>query len=248
MNVLTIAPFLVVIGLALFALRGRRSEAERVRREEGFRASLPPRSTSADDTDQLALEALDHLCSASGSVPGVYVDMTGYFRQRTWNPADIHHVMGRLHALGFAHQVVSPTHPISPYRYRATAAGVRRNGANIGGKEAAMDIRFQQETGSGPIITNVNSPGAWTTVRHDHVQHGEVRLERLVQALREDAAHAPQDVADSALSHADSLDTALAGGGNVTPEQAVGRVQRFLTTVGTGFETTRRLLDLLGSQ
>ncbi|WP_030737762.1 hypothetical protein [Streptomyces sp. NRRL S-31] len=247
MNVLTIAPFFVVAGLALFALRRRRSEENRARREEGFLASLPPRSTSADDTDQLALEALDHLCSASGSVPGVYVDMTDYFRRRTWNPADVHHVMGRLHALGFAHQVVSATHPISPYRYRATAAGVRRNGRNIAGKEAAMDISFQQETGSGSIITNVNSPGTRNWIQHSHVQHEEVSLERLAQALREDAAHAPQEVADSALSHADSLDTALAGGGNVTTEQAVGRVRRFLATAGAGFEATRQLLDLLGN-
>ncbi|MEU3920007.1 hypothetical protein [Streptomyces sp. NPDC029004] len=47
-------------------------------------------------------------------------------------------------------------------------------------------------------------------------------------------ARAPQEQADVAASHADVLDAALADGDEQARDQAVGRIQRFLQTAGTG--------------
>ncbi|MFG2885777.1 hypothetical protein ACGFYV_26370 [Streptomyces sp. NPDC048297] len=253
MNVVTLLPFLVVAGIPLAALviaSGRRRTAEeRDRREQGFVASLPPRSTPQDQTNRLALEALDRLCGLSGSVPWQFVDMTGYFQERSWNRADVYDVMGRLEALGFAQQEVTATHPISPYRYRATDAGVRENMANAGRRETGPQVHVEQTNHDGHNIANVNSR-AWNSVEHRHTRREEVSeevsLERLVRLLREEAARAPQDVSVNALSHADNLDTALAGGGRITTDEAVGRIQQFLLTAGAGFGATQQLLQLLG--
>ncbi|MFE0427164.1 hypothetical protein [Streptomyces sp. NPDC058953] len=247
MSVTTILPFGIVLVLCCLFVQHGRDVRARVRRAQTFLESLPPRSTPPERTDRLALEALDHLCGKSGSVPDVFVDLTRYFADRSWNSADIHHIMGRLTGLGFAHQVVGPRHPINEYRYRATEAGVRENMANVGRREATPGFTINQTSGSGPNTATVNSPGARTNVHHHQSQEVRFSYGELSRLLREEAARAPQGVADTALSHADALDAAVADGADEPRDQAVGRIHRFLLTAGDGFQATQNLLNLLGN-
>ncbi|MEW1549372.1 hypothetical protein [Streptomyces tsukubensis] len=250
MDIATLLPFILVLGTAalLWTFGGRdRRIRDRLRREQAFLASLPPRSTPAEQTDRLALQALDQLCSASGSAPDVFIDLTGFFVHSRWNAADVHHIMGRLDDLGFAHQVVGPYYPIGEYRYRATVAGVRENMANIGRRESPPGFTINQTSTSGPNTTTVNSPGAQTNVHHHQSQEVTFSYGELSRLLREEATRAPQDVADTALSHADALDAAVANDAEESRDLAVGRIQRFLLTAGDGFQATQALLGLLGN-
>ncbi|MCX4584564.1 hypothetical protein [Streptomyces sp. NBC_01481] len=250
-SLVTLLPLAVILSLPVIAIIVRRGTASRGRahREIEFRNALPARSTSEGETDRLALGALDHLCSTSGSVPDVFVDMSGYFRQMAWNPADVHHIMGRLEDLGLARQQVTDHHPFNPGRYRATAVGVRENVANYGRRHAPSGVTIHQTSSSGDnhISGNFNSPGATSTTYQSHSEQGRVSYQELAQQLRNEADRAPQEQADVAASHADVLDAALADGDEQARDQAVGRIQRFLQTAGTGFEATQRLLSLINS-
>ncbi|MFJ7158828.1 hypothetical protein ACIQUQ_28340 [Streptomyces sp. NPDC101118] len=251
MDVMTVLPLIVVLGLLWFVVRTvrrrERAAAEQARREQAFLASLPPRTVRDERTDALALLALARLCALTGNTPGTFADMSGYFREQGWNSADVLHVMGRLEDLGFAHQVITATHPISPYRYRATAEGVRKNMDRYGTEPAAPGIVINQTTTTGNNNAAAAASGAGAAHASAHQTAAAARYEDLARTLREEAADAPQEQADPAESHADALDAALAAGDEGARDRAVDRVRRFLLTAGPGFEATRQLLALLSA-
>ncbi|TRV79779.1 hypothetical protein FKN01_08950 [Streptomyces sp. 130] len=250
MSVVTLLPFFLVFGLvillAVVSRRRRLTVDARVRREEAFLAALPPPSVASADLNARALEALDVLCARSNSTAGVYVDMKDYFAWRGWNDADVHHIMGRLGGLDFAHQEVSAEHPFSLYRYRATESGVRENMANSGRSAYSSNVSLNQYTthGNNFAATSLGSGNASLNQSHQG-ESRNVHLE-LAQRLREDAADALPVIADTAQSHAQSLEAALAAGDAVARDESVGHIQRFLQTVGSGFQASQQLLSLLG--
>ncbi|MFF2330426.1 MULTISPECIES: hypothetical protein [unclassified Streptomyces] len=251
MSVVTLLPFLLIGGVVLFfamASRSRRRTAEaRAQRERAFRAALPPLTIAPERQDALALEALDQVCALSGSTPGVFVDMTGYFTWRGWNDGDVYQVMSRLSGLGLAHQLVTAEHPFGPYRYQATPDGVRENMANSGRRANASNISITQNTEQGDNTVNGVFGGTGNASMHQ-ARQGEVRdlHQQLAQRLREEAAQAAPAEADTAESHAASLESALAAGDDEARDAALGRIHRFLLTVSSGFQASQQLLTLLG--
>lgn len=79
-------------------------------------------------------------------------------------------------------------------------------------------------------------------------RQGEVRdvHQQLVQRLREEAAQTTPIDGDTAESHAESLESALVAGDTEARDATVGRIHRFLQTVGSGFQASQQLLTLLG--
>ncbi|MFE7113611.1 hypothetical protein ACFU98_47630, partial [Streptomyces sp. NPDC057575] len=244
MNVVTLLPFLLLIGLVLLpavSFRSRRrTAAALVEREDAFLAALPPPSVESADVNALALEALDQLCTRSNSIPDVFVNMGDYFEGRGWNDADIRHIMGRLASLNFAHQVVSANHPFSPYRYRATQSGVKENMANSGRRANASSININQNTGHGDNNLNASFASGSASLNQFHQRNVH---QELAQRLREESADALPVIADTAQSHAQSLEAALATGDSEARDESVGRIQRFLQTVGSGFQASQQLLS-----
>lgn len=172
--------------------------------------------------------------------------MGDYFAWRGWNGADVHRIMGRLGGLNFAHQVVSADHPFSPYRYRATQSGVRENMANSGRSAHSSNLSINQYTGHGDNTANTSVGSGNASLNQFHQGEGRnVHLE-LAQRLREEAADALPVIADTAQSHAQILEAALAAGDAEARDESVGRIQRFLQTVGSGFQASQQLLSLLG--
>ncbi|MFF2011242.1 hypothetical protein ACFVWY_19515 [Streptomyces sp. NPDC058195] len=251
MNVVTLLPLVLLVGavflLAVTSRSRRRTYTAHAQRETEFLAALPPPTISPGHQDVLALEALDHLCVLSGSTPEVFVDMGDYFARRGWNAGDVHQLMGRLSGLGLAHQLVTASHPFNPYRYRATSAGVRENMANSGRRANAPHISLTQNSEQGDNNINAVFGGTGNASMHQ-TRQDEVRdiHQQLAQRLREEAAHATPVEADTAESHAENLESALATGNAEARDAAVGRIQRFLRTVGSGFQASQQLLALLG--
>ncbi|MGW3658099.1 hypothetical protein ACWD6R_21495 [Streptomyces sp. NPDC005151] len=88
----------------------------------------------------------------------------------------------------------------------------------------------RSESGNNTIQANVDSPGAQNGMQQEHEQRGQLSCHQLVQRLRADAAHVPQEQADSAQSHADALEAALAVDDERAREVAVGRIETLRAT------------------
>ncbi|MGW2592471.1 hypothetical protein ACWCXC_19655 [Streptomyces sp. NPDC001515] len=246
MNLVTLFPFLLIGLFLLPAVSSRirrRTAAVLVEREDAFLAALPTPSVESADMNALALEALDQLCTRSNSIPGASADMQDYFGARGWNAADIHHIMGRLASLDFAHQVVGAAHPFGPYRYWTTQSGVKENMANFGRKANAPHININQKTGRGDNHLNASFGSGSASLNQSHQRHVH---QELAQRLREESADAPPLIADAAQSYAQILEAALATGDTEARDESVGRIQRFLQAVGSGFQASQQLLSLLG--
>ncbi|MEV7282143.1 hypothetical protein [Streptomyces sp. NPDC093111] len=229
-----------------FMGRAGRRPGERRRRECTFQAALPPLTIALNRRDALALEALDQLCTLSGSTPGVFVDLAEYFARRGWNDADVWQIMSRLSGLGLAHQLVTTQHPFNPPSYRATPDGMRKNMANSGRRANTSNVSITQHTHQGdPTVTAVFGTGNATTNQY---RQGEVRdvHQQVVERLRAEAAQAPTAEADTAASHADNLEAALNAADADARDVVLGRIQRFVQTAGSGFQATQQLLTLQG--
>ncbi|MFF3959867.1 hypothetical protein ACFYY1_42950 [Streptomyces sp. NPDC001890] len=118
--------------------------------------------------------------------------------------------------------------------------------ANSGRRANTSNVSITQHTNQGdPTVTAVFGTGNATT---NQSRQGEVRdvHQQVVERLRAEATQAPTADADTAASHADNLEAALNAGDEDARDVALGRIQRFLQTAGSGFQATQQLLTLLG--
>ncbi|MFF0472614.1 hypothetical protein [Streptomyces sp. NPDC004284] len=221
----------VVIGLLCWAVRGLfvwlRGVAHRFR--------LPRPSLAPGRLEMCQGQAFREVCRRARN-PGTRVVMTSYFAEQGWNRADAMLIL----AEPLKHGLLK----VSGWRFGRY--GVTRKGWTeyetkfiwTGGE----GVNISAASG-GFLVANVNSPQAVAHGGHGNRANApDVPHQRLIDALRTDAAAAPSDEAVRAREYADDLDSAVEAQDADRTARVLGRINALLTTATAAFTLTRELL------
>jgi hypothetical protein len=221
----------VVIALLCWALYGLfvwlRGLAHRWR--------LPRPTLGPGQLEMCQGQAFREICRRARN-PGTPVVMTVYFAERGWNRADALRIL----AEPLKHDLIK-VRGWQFGRYSVTRKGWTEYESKFiwaGGE----GVNISAASG-GFLVANVNSPQAVAHGGYGNRASGsDVPHQRLIDALRTDAAAAPTDEAVRAREYADDLDSAVEANDADRTARVLGRINALLTTATAAFTLTRELL------
>ncbi|MBY8877347.1 hypothetical protein [Actinacidiphila acidipaludis] len=197
------------------------------------RRRLPELSVTAEQLEMFQGQAFREICRRS-AVQGTRVVMTEYFAQQGWNRADVMHIMREplkhelIKVRGWRFGSYSVT-PRGWDEYRSRFIWMKGDGA----------VRISADRG-GFVVAVVNSDHG--SAHGGYGNRADVSHQRLIDALRTDAATATPHEAARAQDYADDLSSAVEEQNADRTSRILGRINALLSTATTAFTLTRQLL------
>ncbi|WP_086823564.1 hypothetical protein [Streptomyces sp. NRRL B-24572] len=196
---------------------------------------LPQPSIAPGQLEAYQGQAFREICRRAKS-PGTRVVMTAYFAEQGWNRADARLIL----AEPLKHKLIKVM-GLRFGRYEVTRKGWTEYETKFiwtGGE----GVNISAASG-GFLVANVNSPQAIAHGGHNNrTNASDIPHQRLIDALRTDAAAAPTDEAVRAREYADDLDSAVAAQDADRTTRILGRINALLATATAAFTLTRELL------